>query len=67
MNHLFRERAPITPAGWAEIEKEAKRTLKALLEIFCLVPAHGPLVRAKTKLILSQAARLAAACAGDNS
>ena len=25
-NHLFRDRAPITEAGWEEIEKEAKRT-----------------------------------------
>ena len=31
MNHLFRESAPITAAGWEEIEKEAKRTLRALL------------------------------------
>jgi len=31
MNHLFHKRAPITPAGWVEIEKEAKRTLRALL------------------------------------
>ena len=27
-NHLFRDRAPITEAGWEEIEKEAKRTLR---------------------------------------
>ena len=24
MNHLFREKAPITPAGWDEIETEAE-------------------------------------------
>ena len=38
-NHLFRDRAPITEAGWEEIEKEARRTLRALLEgeIDCLV------------------------------
>ena len=30
-NHLFRDRAPITEAGWEEIEKEARRTLRALL------------------------------------
>ena len=28
MNHLLRELAPITTAGWQEIEKEATRTLK---------------------------------------
>ena len=31
MNHLFRELAPISDAGWQEIEKEAKRTLKTTL------------------------------------
>src|SRR3990167_8239005 len=30
-NHLFRDRAPITEAGWEEIEKEATRTLRTLL------------------------------------
>jgi len=30
-NHLFRDRAPITEAGWEEIGKEAKRTLRTLL------------------------------------
>jgi uncharacterized linocin/CFP29 family protein len=43
MNHLFRERAPITPAGWAEIEKEAKRTLRALLAARRVVGFNGPL------------------------
>ena len=43
MNHLFRERAPITPAGWAEIEKEAKRTLKAMLAARRVVDFNGPL------------------------
>lgn len=43
MNHLFRERAPITPAGWAEIEKEAKRTLRALLAARRVVDFKGPL------------------------
>ena len=28
MNHLFRKRAPITPAGWVEIETEAQRPLE---------------------------------------
>ncbi len=43
MNHLFRERAPITEAGWEEIEKEAKRTLHALLAARRLVDFKGPL------------------------
>jgi uncharacterized linocin/CFP29 family protein len=42
MNHLFREKAPITPAGWAEIEKEAKRTLRALLAARRVVDFRGP-------------------------
>jgi len=43
MNHLFRKRAPITPAGWVEIEKEAKRTLRALLAARRVVDFRGPL------------------------
>ena len=41
MNHLFRERAPITPAGWEEIEKEARRTLRALLAARRVVDFKG--------------------------
>jgi uncharacterized linocin/CFP29 family protein len=43
MNHLFKKRAPITPAGWTEIEKEAKRTLRALLAARRVVDFRGPL------------------------
>jgi uncharacterized linocin/CFP29 family protein len=43
MNHLHRELAPITAAGWQEIEKEAKRTLKSLLAARRIVDYHGPL------------------------
>jgi uncharacterized linocin/CFP29 family protein len=43
MNHLFRKRAPITPAGWVEIEKEARRTLRALLAARRVVDFRGPL------------------------
>jgi uncharacterized linocin/CFP29 family protein len=43
MNHLFRDRAPITPAGWDEIEKEARRTLRALLAARRVVDFKGPL------------------------
>jgi uncharacterized linocin/CFP29 family protein len=42
MNHLFREKAPITPAGWDEIEKEARRTLRALLAARRVVDFKGP-------------------------
>lgn len=43
MNHLFRERAPITAAGWEEIENEARRTLRALLAARRVVDFKGPL------------------------
>ncbi len=43
MNHLFREKAPITPAGWEEIEKEARRTLRALLAARRVVDFKGPI------------------------
>ncbi|MFO1079837.1 MAG: family 1 encapsulin nanocompartment shell protein [Reyranellaceae bacterium] len=42
-NHLFRDRAPITEAGWREIEKEARRTLRALLAARRVVDFRGPL------------------------
>src|SRR5438105_502987 len=42
MNHLLRELAPITTAGWLEIEKEAKRTLKTTLAARRLVDFKGP-------------------------
>jgi len=43
MNHLFRELAPISEAGWQEIEKEAQRTLKTMLAARKLVDFAGPL------------------------
>jgi uncharacterized linocin/CFP29 family protein len=42
MNHLLRELAPISAAGWEEIEKEAKRTLKTTLAARRLVDFVGP-------------------------
>jgi uncharacterized linocin/CFP29 family protein len=42
MNHLHRELAPISDAGWAEIEKEAQRTLKTTLAARKLVDFVGP-------------------------
>ena len=42
MNHLLRELAPISTAGWQEIEKEAARTLKTTLAARRLVDFIGP-------------------------
>ncbi len=42
MNHLLRELAPISAAAWSEIEKEAKRTLRASLAARKLVDFSGP-------------------------
>lgn len=42
MNHLLRELAPISTAGWQEIEKEAARTLKTTLAARRLVDFVGP-------------------------
>lgn len=45
MGTLFRHLAPISPATWAEIDEEAKRTLKASLAGRKLVDFVGPLGR----------------------
>src|SRR4051794_15529704 len=42
MNHLHRELAPISEAGWEEIEQEATRTLKTTLAARKLVDFVGP-------------------------
>jgi uncharacterized linocin/CFP29 family protein len=42
MNHLLRELAPVSTAGWLEIEREAKRTLKTTLAARRLVDFKGP-------------------------
>jgi uncharacterized linocin/CFP29 family protein len=42
MNHLLRELAPISTAGWQEIENEATRTLKTSLAARRLVDFVGP-------------------------
>lgn len=42
-NHLSRDRAPITEAGWQEIENEARRTLHAVLAARRVVDFRGPL------------------------
>jgi uncharacterized linocin/CFP29 family protein len=42
MNHLLRELAPISTAGWQEIEKEATRTLKTSLGARRIVDFVGP-------------------------
>lgn len=43
MNHLFRELAPITAAGWSAIEDEASTTLRTYLAGRKLVDFSGPL------------------------
>jgi uncharacterized linocin/CFP29 family protein len=43
MNHLLRELAPISDAAWAEIDKEATRTLIHFLAARKLVDFDGPL------------------------
>ncbi|MPZ42241.1 MAG: bacteriocin [Betaproteobacteria bacterium] len=43
MNNLLRELAPITPEAWAQIDNEAKRTLKLMLAARRLVDFNGPL------------------------
>lgn len=42
MDHLLRDLAPISAAGWAEIESEASRTLKRTLAARRLVDFAGP-------------------------
>lgn len=42
MNHLFRELAPISAAGWAAIDEEAGRTLRTYLAGRKLVDFSGP-------------------------
>lgn len=42
MNHLLRALAPITDRAWEEIEREARRTLKASLAARRLVDFEGP-------------------------
>jgi uncharacterized linocin/CFP29 family protein len=43
MTHLFRDLAPVSEAGWFEIEAEATRTLKHFLTARRLVDFVGPL------------------------
>jgi uncharacterized linocin/CFP29 family protein len=42
MNHLLREKAPISDAAWAEIDQEATRTLEHFLAARRLVDFEGP-------------------------
>jgi len=64
MNHLFREKAPITPAGWDEIEKEARRTLRALLAARRVVDFKGPLGWDDSDVELGRADPIAAPSSG---
>jgi uncharacterized linocin/CFP29 family protein len=42
MNHLFREKAPLTQAAWAEVDAEAKRTLQHFLAARKLIEFSDP-------------------------
>ena len=42
MNHLLRELAPITDAGWEELEEEARQHLAVHLAARKLVDFSGP-------------------------
>jgi len=42
MNNLYRELAPVSEAAWAEIEEEARRTLKRHLAARRVVDVDGP-------------------------
>jgi len=42
MNNLYRELAPVSAAAWAEIEEEARRTLKRHLAARRVVDVEGP-------------------------
>jgi uncharacterized linocin/CFP29 family protein len=42
MDHLFRELAPVSAAGWAKIESDATQTLKRILAGRKLVDFNGP-------------------------
>ncbi|MFA7387829.1 MAG: family 1 encapsulin nanocompartment shell protein [Thiohalobacteraceae bacterium] len=58
MNDLYRELAPISSAAWAEIDAEAKRTLKATLAARKLVDFAGPLGWAASAISLGRSERL---------
>jgi uncharacterized linocin/CFP29 family protein len=59
-NHLFRDKAPITEAGWVEIEKEAKRTLKTLLAARRVVDFSGPVGWQASDVVLGRIDPIAA-------
>jgi uncharacterized linocin/CFP29 family protein len=42
MDHLMREKAPITAAGWAEIDAEARRSLENYLAARKIIDFSGP-------------------------
>jgi uncharacterized linocin/CFP29 family protein len=63
-NHLFRDRAPITEAGWEEIEKEAKRTLRGMLAGRRVVDFRGPLGWGASDVELGRADPIASPAGG---
>ena len=60
MNDLLRELAPISSAAWAEIDAEAKRTLKLTLAARKLLDFSGPLGCGVAAVSLGRSERLAA-------
>lgn len=60
MNHLFRQLAPVSDAAWAEIENEAKRTLKTMLAARKLVDFSGPEGWAASAVGVGRTERIAA-------
>lgn len=60
MNELMRELAPITPAGWSQVEEEAKRTLKVTLAARKIVDFSGPEGWDKSGVSLGRVERLPA-------
>lgn len=59
MNALMRELAPVADEAWAEIEDEAKRTLKLFLAARKLVDFRGPLGWEKSAIDLGRAEPIA--------
>jgi len=64
MNHLLRELAPITTAGWQEIEKEATRTLKTTLAARRVVDFVGPQGWSSSAVGIGRSEPIAASPAG---
>lgn len=58
MNDLLRDKAPVTAEGWAQIDDEARRTLKVVLAARRLVDFKGPLGWEASAISLGRTRRL---------